>query len=61
LSADEERVQVGKKDMDELLELLDGYKTMLLAHERRIGIIEKVLVDAANMPPPNRRQRRMTR
>lgn len=53
-----ETIQVAKKDMDELLELLDGYKNMLLAHERRIGIIEKVLVDSAQMSPPNRAQRR---
>lgn len=60
-SVAEERVQVAKKDMDELLELLGGYKEMLLNHERRLGIIEKVLVEAASMPPPNRRQRRSTR
>lgn len=54
----EETVQVGKKDMDELLELLGGYKEMLLGHERRIGIIEKVLLEAAFVPPPNRHQRR---
>lgn len=57
----EEKIQVGKKDMDELMELLDGYRTMLLGHERRIGVIEKVLVDAAQAPPPNREQRRRAR
>lgn len=49
----EETVQVSKKDMDELMELLGGYKTMLLGHERRLGIIEKVLIEAAKPDRPN--------
>lgn len=56
----EDTVQVAKQDMDELLELLGGYKTMLLEHERRLGIVETVLVEAMQSPS-NREQRRKRR
>lgn len=49
---DEKVVQVREKDLTELMELLDGYKTMLLGHERRIGIIEQVLIDALPKKTP---------
>lgn len=43
-------VQVGEKDIAELMELLDGYKTMLLSHEKRLGIIEDLLTQAIAAP-----------
>lgn len=56
-----ETIQVGEKDLADLMELLDGYKTMLLAHEKRIGTIEALLAQTIaaprKMPQDHRRKR----
>ena len=39
--------EISEDEEKSLAELLEGYQSMLLSHEKRIGVIETLLVEAA--------------